>query len=168
MINTKENIKKVLKKIIVKNDLNLLLQASEELKKNIYRSVPGEIETALRTILPERLTESLADAAAPYLRGGRPADFTEFIENLKVEFGKLRVLKLYIAFEPSEKFLESVKNWLEEKIGEDIILEVEVDRRILGGACLVFEGKFKEITLAHLIDDLFRERREEILYALKD
>ena len=160
-------IKKLLKKIIVKNELNLLLQASEEVKKNIYRSAPGKVEEILKPLLPERLIGSLADATAPYMREGKPSDFTEFIKILKAEFGKLRVLRIYIALEPSEKLLESIKSWLEEKAGEDIILEVEVDRQILGGARLVFEGKFREITLARLIDSFFKEEREEILYALK-
>lgn len=168
MIDTNENIKKLLRKVTVKSELNLLLQASEELKKNIYRSVPGKVEGVLKTLLSERLVKVFTDATALYLREGKPAELAEFTENLKAEFGKLRVLKLYMAFEPSEKFLESIKNWVEEKVGEDIILEIQEDLGVLGGARLVFEGKFKEITLAHLIDSFFKEQREEILYALKD
>lgn len=158
-----ENIKKILKAIRTKEDLNLLLQAVEEAQRNTYRMGVHNLSGVLEKWLPERLAHPVEEAWLDYLGGSQPHTPGEFIDNLKLEFKKLRVLKLYLAWEPSTETLERIENWIKKEVGEDMILEIELDPAILGGAKMAFAGKFREITLYQLIDNYFQEQRSHIL-----
>lgn len=162
-----ENIKKIIKEVWTKEDLNLLLQAVEEVKRNTYRTGAHNLGEVLKKWLPERLAHPLEKIWLDCLGGSQPHTLGEFIDNLKLEFKKLRILKLYLAGEPSIETLERIENWIKKEIGEDVILEIELDPAIIGGAKIAFAGKFREITLHQLIDNYFQEQRRLILTELK-
>jgi len=48
-----------------------------------------------------------------------------------------------------------------------VIVDISVDREILGGARLIFRGRFKEVTLSQLVDAYFKNEGSVILAELK-
>ncbi len=162
-----ENIRKILKAVWTKEDLNLLLQAVEEVKRNTYQTGAHNLGGVLEKWLPKRLAHPLEEVWLEYLGGNQSHTQGEFIDNLKLEFKKLRVLKLYLAWEPSTETLERIENWIKKEVGENVILEIELDTAILGGAKIAFAGKFREITLHQLIDNYFQEQGRLIFTELK-
>jgi F0F1-type ATP synthase delta subunit len=82
----------------------------------------------------------------------------DFLEKLKDWLKKLPILKLEIAFLPSEKTIEKISQWLKKEVGKKIILDVYFNPKIVGGAILEYEGKFANFSLAKEIDKIFYEK----------
>jgi F0F1-type ATP synthase delta subunit len=82
----------------------------------------------------------------------------DFLEKLKNWLKELPVLKLEIAFLPSEKTIEKISQWLKKEIGKKIILDIYFNPKIVGGAILEYEGKFANFSLAKEIDKIFYEK----------
>jgi F0F1-type ATP synthase delta subunit len=82
----------------------------------------------------------------------------DFLEKLKNWLKELPVLKLEIAFLPSEKTIEKISQWLKERVGKKIILDIYFNPKIVGGAILEYEGKFANFSLAKEIDKIFYEK----------
>ncbi len=77
--------------------------------------------------------------------------------DLEKKLRALPKLRLEIAFSPPESFIKRVSQWLEKELGQKIILDVVVNPKIIGGAVIEFQGKWRDFSLAkeihHLLSD---------------
>jgi len=83
-----------------------------------------------------------------------PEKESAFLEELKKHLLEMPSLKLEIAFEPAEKFLEKISLWLEKELGQKIILDINVNSKIIGGAIIEYQGKYLNLSLEKEIDRL--------------
>jgi F0F1-type ATP synthase delta subunit len=89
--------------------------------------------------------------------------FVSFFQTLKILIKKLKVIKLVLAFDPTRKTIERIHNFVKENIGIGYILDIEVYKEVLGGAIIIFNGKYKDSTLKKSLEEVCRSRRSEIL-----
>lgn len=86
-----------------------------------------------------------------------------FLETLKDELNKLKVIKVTLACEWTIKTVNRICNWIKENLGKGYVLDINRDETVLGGAIIVFNGKYKDITLKKRLTETFEEKRKEIL-----
>jgi F0F1-type ATP synthase delta subunit len=89
--------------------------------------------------------------------------FVSFFQTLKILIKKLKVIKLVLAFDPTRRTIEKIHNFVKENIGIGYILDIEVYHDVLGGAIVIFNGKYKDFTLKKNLEEVYRLRRSEIL-----
>ena len=65
----------------------------------------------------------------------------------KEYFGKISIVTLKIAFEPSEGFLKRVKAWLERTIGARALVDVTTDAGLIGGAVLIANNHYRDYSI---------------------
>lgn len=80
---------------------------------------------------------------------------SNFSKTLKELIKKLKVIKLVLAFDPSYKTIRNIHNFVKETIGIGYILDVEVSQDLLGGAIVIFDGKYSDFSLRKSIEDTF-------------
>ena len=76
----------------------------------------------------------------------------DFLEKLKAELTKLKIIKLTIAFEPSFQTVEHIYNWVETNLETGFILDLSWDETIIGGISIAFNGKYQELTLRKTLE----------------
>lgn len=86
-----------------------------------------------------------------------------FLDTLTDLIKKFKVIKLILAFDPTRKTIENIHEYISENIGIGYILDIEVDESVLGGAVVIFNGKYKDFTLRKNIEESFRDNRSVIL-----
>lgn len=90
-----------------------------------------------------------------------------FFGTLKGLLKKFKVIKLVLAFCPSNKMLENIHNFIKETLGIGYILDIEILEEVLGGAIVIFNGKYYDFTLKKRIEDAFTLKNREILHLYK-
>jgi len=88
---------------------------------------------------------------------------TEFLKTLKTSIGQLKIIKLVLAFDPTRKTIENIHKFVEKNIEKGYIFDIEVSEDILGGTIIMFNGKYNDFSLKKSIEDVFKNKREEIL-----
>jgi len=83
---------------------------------------------------------------------------TGFFETLKKLVKKFKVIKLALAFDPSYKTITNIHNFVKDTVGIGYILDIEVSEDLLGGAVVIFNGKYNDFSLKKSIEDTFREK----------
>jgi|SRR5579884_2154011 len=83
------------------------------------------------------LTENSINTASP-------SDLKNFIEKVKDTINKLPVMDLSLAFEPTEHTFEMISDWFSLNLKKQILLDIKVDRKLIGGATISFNGKHLE------------------------
>lgn len=91
----------------------------------------------------------------------------DFFDSLKELTKKLKVIKLVLAFDPTLKTIENIHNFVKENIGIGYILDIEISEDILGGAIVVFNGKYCDSTLKKEIENAFTLKNKDILQLYK-
>lgn len=87
---------------------------------------------------------------------------SDFLENLKAEIVKLKVIKLILAFEPTPKTIGNIHDFVKDTIGIGYILDIEVSASILGGSVVMFNGKYNDFTLRKKLRETFELKKKEI------
>jgi len=89
-----------------------------------------------------------------------------FLEKLSFFIKKLKVIKLVLAFDPTSKIVEKIHNFVQDVLGIGYVLDIEVSEDILGGAIVIFNGKYNDFTLKKQLEDTFREKGDQIISAI--
>lgn len=69
----------------------------------------------------------------------------------------LPILRLTLAFEPSESVINSISYWARQKLEAGILLDLSLDRSLLGGAVIMHKGKFYDYSLRNKLREIFEK-----------
>lgn len=162
------NISKILAQIRTKEDEHSVRRALGIIESTLYQTYEDADARydALDKAVPERISRVLKEAINSSHEGDTGA--AKLFIRIKDMLAQLRVLKLELAFEPSEKFIERLSAWVDENAGEDLVMDISVDKNIAGGARLALNGRYREITLAELVSKALEREKETLLKMLHD
>ena len=82
----------------------------------------------------------------------------DFLDTLGSLIKKFKVIKLVLAFDPTRKTIENIHDFVSENIGVGYILDIEVLESVLGGAAVIFNGKYKDYTLRKSLEEVFTNK----------
>jgi len=79
--------------------------------------------------------------------------FQNFLKELQQRVENIPVIMLHFAFNPKEEILRSVLNWFLENLKKEVVLDIEVDQNLIGGAVVVYNGIYKDYSLRKKFED---------------
>lgn len=81
----------------------------------------------------------------------------KYLQELKKIVMELPVITLNIAFEPSSAFVKIVAGWLASHINRPIVSAFVVDRSLIGGAVISYQGKYVDFSMKKILDEKIRK-----------
>lgn len=81
----------------------------------------------------------------------------EKLRALKESLQSMPVLRLELAIRPGEAVIDSVCNWVRDNLGSNYVMDIEVDRELIGGAVVVLGGNYINESLERIFDDMERQ-----------
>lgn len=78
-----------------------------------------------------------------------------------------RIMKLTIAFDPTDTAIERFFYFIVETYQEYVLLDIQKDPAIGGGAIVEFNGTYRDLSMSRKIETMFLEKREKILSFLR-
>lgn len=147
----------ILSRLRTKEEARYLEGELDLLLEKIYSTKEGEFEQALKMNVRSWVSELIRAALSK-----EGVDKEEFLKGLKAELAKLKVVALTIAFDPTEASIDRFHHWVRRNLGEGIVLEINVKPVILGGAIVVFQGEYRDLSLRKRFGRLLDSDREEI------
>jgi len=119
-------------------------------------------------VLGKTVGESTADTLRKIIKKNKidSLDYSsldKLLNNLKEELKKIKVLKISLAIDPSKEQIEHIFNWVKENLGEGIILDIDKDESMLGGAVISFNGQYKDFSLKRTLEEIFKNKKAEIM-----
>jgi F0F1-type ATP synthase delta subunit len=147
-------LEKLAEKIITKEDLIFILEQIEIAKDLLFKQPEIFLSEKLKGKVSEgfkREIENL-EKKEKYIS---VAEFSEFFDRLKETLLKTPIVKLEIAFEPRESFILEMREWFKKNLGKRVILDIFVNSKIVGGAKIEYQGKWKDYSLAKKIEKIY-------------
>lgn len=95
-----------------------------------------------------------------------PSDYPSLkkvLTGLKEDLKKIKILKISLAIDPSQEQIDHIFDWVKENLGKGIILDIDRDESILGGAVISFNGQYKDFSLKRTLEEIFKIKKAEIM-----
>lgn len=126
------------------DERDLMLSEVESLKSALFETKNGGLENALRTNVR-------ASVASLLRKGMEGQNATNYLDGLILELKSLEELKITLAIEPTENMVEAIYSWVINNSMGNVILNIEVDKRVIAGAQISYRGKYFDGSLAEVI-----------------
>lgn len=150
-------MKDIFESIKTVEDRNKLLSEIELVSDAIYKE--GELDKVLNAQVSKTLREYVGDESSREI-------LSKMLSDLKKTLEELAVVKLTLAFEPAESTVNKIITFIRQNLAENTVLELRFEPKILGGAIFEFKGLYKDYTLKSKLDEVFKNKREELFSSL--
>ena len=130
-------------------EMEILLQA-------LYQAESGKFEQKLE----EEVRVRVASEIRRLLQGGSEGSKEEvksLLSSVNSIICSLPIIKLILAFEPSEVVIKNISNWARLNLEKGVVLDLSMDRSILGGAVVIYRGKFYDLSVRKKLGELFEK-----------
>jgi F0F1-type ATP synthase delta subunit len=85
------------------------------------------------------------------------SDLKAFLDKIQTRIADLPVLSLVVAFEPTDETFKILSEWLILNIQKEVLLDITIDTKLIGGATVSFNGKYAECSIKPQFDRVFQE-----------
>jgi len=90
-------------------------------------------------------------------------DKKEFLVRLKNELEAAKVVKLTLGFEPTQVSLDKIWQFLFSALGKMLLLDIDYQPKIVGGAIIIYEGVFRDFSLKKYLDEELEKSAKEFM-----
>lgn len=146
------------KKIITKESLLFFLEEITRVQQIVFKNTKVPLTERLKGIVSEELRNYLKELEKKKIIPTLPHQQNSFLDKLKKYLQAIPQVKLEIAFTPTEDFILKISNWFEKEFHQRIIIDINVNPKIVGGAIVEYHGKYGNFSLAKKIDVLISQK----------
>ncbi len=126
------------------------------LTSSLFKSDNESLNKEMK-LISETTSEKIMETFSKNKLDSKDKEFVRnFLDTLRQLIAGLKVIKLVLAFYPSNPTLENIHSFIVKNVGAGYILDIEVSQTILGGAIIIFNGKYNDFSLEKNINDIFR------------
>jgi F0F1-type ATP synthase delta subunit len=144
-----------------KSDLDLLRDEIKLLKDSLFRVEKGNFDEVLETIVRASVAKKIRQDLV------QNVEKESYLNDLDLMLSKIKVVKLTLAVEPTERMVDNLSNWIRKNLGDGVILDFDYNRALIGGAMVVYQGKFGDYSLANYFEKKSDEEKKFIFSILK-
>lgn len=81
----------------------------------------------------------------------------DFFKNIQETVSHLSTVSLTIAFEPSDETIKVLSQWFVFNMNKQVLFDIQVDHKLIAGAKINYNGKFKDYSLGPLFENLVKQ-----------
>lgn len=143
--------------------MNSLLSEIDHVLESLFITAPKSLENTFKEISFDTATKLKEILKKKGLNLEDKENIKDLLAVLKELLKKFKVIKLTLAIDPSYKTIENISKWVSLNLGEGYLLSTETDETLIGGAVVVFNGRYNDLTLKKNLRTVFNTKRNEIL-----
>lgn len=151
----------ILSRVRTKREAEILAEEIAKLIESLYKTREGTYEAVLGASVRAWVASELKTLFAK-----EGLNKEETLRDLKDRLEKVKVLKLELAFEPTQDAISKIHEWAKANVDENILLDLGYNPAILAGTIITFKGKYGDYSLRKKLDEEFRSKKREIMATL--
>lgn len=143
--------------IYTKEELESFLDQLNTFSLEIYKGDGGDINKILEEKFDYRFSEFMRNemknagiklkSDKKGISGTQLDQLRNLAKELHNSIRSVPKLQLVLAFNPTEAFIKKLFSWVGSNVGEGVVLDIMLDQKILGGAVVTFNGKYKDYSV---------------------
>lgn len=146
-----EKYKPIHDQILTTQQNELILDALKQAKNSIFDQTKKSHEI-LKNKLPFDLADLIFESAKEAnidLEDSNQAQ--NFYKEIETSLQNRPIVDLTLAFGPSYELLQKISNWWNKNIEPNILLNIKIDKKLVAGAIIGYNGIMKDFTLRQIL-----------------
>lgn len=148
----------ILSRVGTVDEQQWLLEELQALENSLYKTGEGNWEAVVNSRLGSEFAgiifKEINDAGI---------DKKKYLRELMVAVKAMKTIKVTIAINPTKNLVSNITEWVKRNLNAGIIVSVETDKSIIGGARIAFNGKYSDYSLKKIWENTWGNKQEEIL-----
>ncbi|MFV1916995.1 MAG: F0F1 ATP synthase subunit delta [Patescibacteria group bacterium] len=140
----------------LEEEVDLLLASVYKVDKGTFEEV---LDRQVRVWIAQAIKEKMAKEGI-----GKE----EFLRDLKEKIGKIKVLRVTLAFELTEASLDRLHNWVAANVEGSTVFEISYNPTLLAGAIVTYEGRYKDYSLRKKFSGYFETNGKKLMKMLEN
>ena len=158
-MDSQQLLSQILNQIHSSSDIRRVSKQLNLLESSLYSTDDSKWVTVLHNELEPQLSMVIQEY---YGMENKP--LTEEIRQLQSAIRSVKKVNITLAFYPKQIFIRELAGVMREIIGQNIIIQLHVEPKIVGGIQIEYEGKFKDLSVGAKIVQLFEQQRKALGY----
>ncbi|MEI6533224.1 MAG: F0F1 ATP synthase subunit delta [Candidatus Roizmanbacteria bacterium] len=145
-------------KLKTQEDLHIIFQQLDEYMESMYKSKFIDL-SILSNYFSYSVKQSLiAIMQLHNINENDKSQIIQFFHDLKIVLNQLPTIHIYIGINPSEHTINAIKSWMVSQLQREVILDIQVDPKIFGGAIIEYNGYHRDYTINGQIINLIIDK----------
>ena len=135
------NYDKLTKDIITVEDKNNLVKLIENAENDIYKS---------KNKIPDVFEDVMKDMSESDVKN--PIKLKKIFEDIKTHLESIKIVEIEVASYLGSKSIKTISSWFRENLKEIVFLSLKVEKDILAGLKVAYNGKFLDLSKQKVFD----------------
>lgn len=140
--------------IVFRDEIELLL-------KSLYKG-SDEFTSVLKTKVRVSLSEYIKKIISE-----KDVNIEQLLKNLLNNIKEIPSVRLILAYEPSEDAIDRFYSFIAGACQRNVLLDIGYAPDIIGGAIIIYQGKYRDFSFKYIFEREFEGEREDILKLLE-
>lgn len=142
--------------------LMTLLEEISLIQRTLFRGKEGLISQNAKDFTTGNIITIFEELEKTGLEPVTDQKQMKFLQDLVVYVKKLPIVKVSIAFEPTNTFLIKLNSQISVVLGKKIILDIVINQYLVGGAVFEYSGKVGRYTLDNELENVLKKLVDQI------
>lgn len=144
--------------VYTERDLLLFYKEIDQIIADMFKGNNTFEQTLGNILSPKKKTSILSYLHHENVNLERLVDVKVALSKIQKLGNSLPVVSLTLAIEPTEKITEDISFWFTKRFGKKVLLSFSLERSMIGGAYVSFDGLYKDYTLKTKIEKYFNKQ----------
>lgn len=149
---------KLLQSVKTKRDATKLLEEVDIISKSLYKAGGEAVESVLKNEVRVATAEAIRESFTQ-----KDLNKKNYLDQIIKLIQKMPNVSLILAFEPSEGAIERFYSKISESVGQQVLLDIVYEPQIIGGAVIIYKGKYRDFSFKKVFEAEFEKSRSKIL-----
>lgn len=148
----------VLHQIKTEDDRKRLRQEIYLLLQSLYEVEEGKFQDVLKNSVREKIAATISEEIFK-----DEVDKGKYLKGLQEEADKLKKVKLTLGFEPTKESIDKFWQFIASALEKNIVLDIEYLPKLVGGAVVIYDGEYRDLSLKSILDMELTKSGNEVL-----
>ncbi len=148
----------VFNSIYTVSELQLFYKEIDHIVSSLFSDSSSISDILEKSLSPEKKEVIINYLENEHVDIKNPVLIQESLLKLKKEGDKIPVVNLTLAFEPTQSILKNMSLWFLRRIQKKVVLNITLERTVLGGAFISYDGKYKDYTIQTKLNKYFEKQ----------
>lgn len=140
------------------SELQLFYKEIDHIVSGLFSDSSPVSSVLENSLSPEKKEVVMQYLEQNHVDMNNPVLIQESLLKLKSEGNKIPVVNLTLAFEPTQAILKNINLWFLRRTQKKVLLNITLERSILGGAFISYDGRYKDYTVKTKLDKYFEKQ----------
>ncbi len=139
-----------------KNEANEFQKQLDHLLSDLFTDV--SFETLLREYVSYEKQEKLLTLfSKEHINIKQITGVQSCLQDIKKIIAQIPVVTLAISFAPKQQMLEIIATWFLVNTKKPVLLDIIINRNLIGGAIIEYKGIFKDYSLKKILEEKYQQ-----------